>query len=69
MQTQQGAKACMRFNGINLFGYNVRVQTARNPIQDVTADDAVYSSSGVVVQPCLFGISDAPLVDCVTTLT
>lgn len=69
MQTQQGAKACMRFNGINLSGYNVRVQAARNPIQDVTTDDAIYSSSSVVVQPCLFGVSDGLLIDCVTTQT
>lgn len=67
MQTIQGAKACMRLNGINLLGCSIRVQTARKAIQDLTIDDAVYNNMGVVVQPCLFGETDAPISACIST--
>lgn len=66
MQTVTGAQNTTRMNGMDLMGFFVRVQTARNAIQDALREDARVDANGVVKQPCLFGMSDAPLSTCIS---
>lgn len=63
MGTIQGARETMKLNGMSYMNFSFRVQTAKNPIQDELKEDAqVDSSTGLVVQECLFGTTSAPLI-------
>ncbi|EPY27837.1 hypothetical protein STCU_05501 [Strigomonas culicis] len=66
MHTVKGAKVAIELNGGHMMGCVVRVQAARNPIQDVMSGDAIYSPTGLLQQHCLFGQSSAPLAACAT---
>lgn len=66
MQTVDGARAALRLNDTQLMGYAVRVQPARNPIQDVLEEDAAPSRGSSNGRPCRFGLSSAPLTACIS---
>ncbi|KAG5475786.1 hypothetical protein CUR178_03499 [Leishmania enriettii] len=66
MRTLEGAQRVMCMNGLQLMGFAIRVQTARNAVQDVLKEDARFDASGALIQPCLFGMSQAPLSKCLT---
>ncbi|KPI86802.1 hypothetical protein ABL78_4126 [Leptomonas seymouri] len=67
MRTLEGAQRAMCMNGLQLMGFAIRVLTARNAVQDVVKDDAQFDADGNLLQPCLFGASQAPLSQCLTT--
>ncbi|CAM45321.1 conserved hypothetical protein [Leishmania braziliensis MHOM/BR/75/M2904] len=67
MRTAEGAHRAMCMNGLQLMGYTIRVETARNAVQDVIEKDAQFDANGAVIQPCLFGMSQAPLSKCLTS--
>lgn len=65
MQSVEGARAVtLMFNNVNMMSFCIRVQSARNPIQDVVSEDAVYSRSGATLKPCTFGNATVPVVSC-----
>ncbi|KAG5475268.1 hypothetical protein LSCM1_03379 [Leishmania martiniquensis] len=66
MRTLEGAQRVMCMNGLQLMGFAIRVQTARNAVQDVLKEDARFDANGTLIQPCLFGMSQAPLSKCLT---
>ncbi|KAH9593215.1 RNA recognition motif domain [Trypanosoma melophagium] len=55
MSTAEEAKATLRLSRMNILGCSIRVQIARNPIQDAQGDDAVIDASGITTRSCLFG--------------
>ncbi|KAG8347068.1 putative RNA recognition motif (a k a RRM RBD or RNP domain) [Trypanosoma vivax] len=63
MASVEGALAALRLDRMNLHGCNIRVQMARNPIQDSQADDALIDSNGIAARRCLFGNSGSTLAD------
>jgi hypothetical protein len=67
MRTLEGAQRAMCMNGLQLMGFVIRVQAARNAVQDVVKEDAQFDAEGNLLQPCLFGASNAPLSQCLTT--
>lgn len=66
MGTIAGAQGVIKLSGFNCFGCSIRVQTAKNPIQDDLKEDAEISPSGSVNQQCLFGLSSASLTNAVS---
>ncbi|CAG9576635.1 conserved hypothetical protein [Leishmania major strain Friedlin] len=66
MRTLEGAQRAMCMNGLQLMGFAIRVQTARNAVQDVVEEDARFDANGALIQPCLFGMSQAPLSKCLS---
>ncbi|RNF14159.1 putative RNA-binding protein [Trypanosoma conorhini] len=54
MATAEEARAAMRLNRTSLLGCNIRVQIARNPIQDTQAEDGVIDADGASKRDCLF---------------
>ncbi|KPA73505.1 hypothetical protein ABB37_09821 [Leptomonas pyrrhocoris] len=69
MRTLEGAQRAMSMNGLQLMGFAIRVQTARNAVQDVVKEDAHFDSDGNLLQPCLFGATQAPLSQCLTSMS
>lgn len=67
MRTLEGAQRAMCMNGLQLMGFAIRVQTARNAVQDIVKEDAQFDAEGNLLQPCLFGASQAPLSQCLTS--
>ena len=67
MRTLEGAQRAMCMNGLQLMGFAIRVQTARNAVQDVVKEDAQFDADGNLLQPCLFGASQAPLSQYLTS--
>lgn len=66
MRTLEGAQRVMCMNGLQLMGFTIRVETARNTVQDVVREDAQFDANGNLLQPCLFGTSQAPLSQCLS---
>nr|CCC94705.1 putative RNA-binding protein [Trypanosoma congolense IL3000] len=55
MADSEGVVAALRLGKSNIFGHNIRLQMARNPIQDSQPEDAVINADGSVACDCLFG--------------
>lgn len=67
MQTVYGANEVIKLSGINYFNFILRVQVAKNPIQDELQEDAqVNPITGEVIQPCLFGNSSTSLLNSIS---
>ncbi|PWV19690.1 hypothetical protein C3747_9g235 [Trypanosoma cruzi] len=54
MSTAREARATLRLNRMNLLGCSIRVQIARNSIQDTQSEDAIVNTDGTVKRGCLF---------------
>ncbi|KEG15123.1 putative RNA-binding protein [Trypanosoma grayi] len=63
MSTPDEAKATLRLCRMNLMGCNIRVQIARNPIQDAQAEDALVEPNSAIIHGCLFGQNGGTLAD------
>lgn len=64
MQTAHGANELIKLSGANYFNFILRVQIAKNPIQDELPEDAqVNPMTGEISRPCLFGDSSASLLN------
>ncbi|CBH16985.1 RNA-binding protein, putative [Trypanosoma equiperdum] len=63
MATADGVAAALRLGRANVLGCNIRLQMARNPIQDSQSDDAVINANGTVACECLFGRHGGTLGD------
>ncbi|RNF08743.1 putative RNA-binding protein [Trypanosoma rangeli] len=55
MATAEEARAALRLNRTSLLGCSIRVQIARNSIQDTQTEDAVIDADGAPKRGCLFG--------------
>eukprot|EP00796_Vickermania_ingenoplastis_P008769 gene8769-6170_t len=56
MGTIAGAQEVTKLSGVNFLGFSIRVQTAKNPIQDDLKEDAELTPGGELKQRCLFGL-------------